>query len=199
MPESRRAGRLSGGKGPPLASTKRGALPQTRFITGNGQPYGCPFPVFRRDNDVIRWRAVCWRAVCGPLDAKESGRDWLRAKKIFRRRQARTEAHSPQSGHVCPLAVRGDVLPVIRRRGPAIQTRRKVFSGWGRAREGEGQFLPKNAPPPLASLSLSPVQTGQALIVMPGGTTAKTSLQLVELVHGFASVGDIMHQDLALL
>lgn len=27
MPESRRAGRLSGGKGPPLASTKRGALP----------------------------------------------------------------------------------------------------------------------------------------------------------------------------
>ena len=75
----------------------------------------------------------------------------------------------------------------------------KVFSGWGRAREGEGQFLPKNAPPPLASLSLSPVQTGQALIVMPGGTTAKTSLQLVELVHGFASVGDIMHQDLALL
>ena len=34
---------------------------------------------------------------------------------------------------------------------------------------------------------------------MPGGTTAKTSLQLVELVHGFASVGDIVHQDLALL
>lgn len=101
----------------------------------------------------------------------------------------------PCAGPVQPC----DTMPATQRRRPAIQTRRKVFSGWGRAREGEGQFLPKNAPPPLASLSLSPVQTGQALIVMPGGTTAKTSLQLVELVHGFASVGDIMHQDLALL
>ena len=92
-----------------------------------------------------------------------------------------------------------DTMPATQRRRPAIQTRRKVFSGWGRAREGEGQFLPKNAPPPLASLSLSPVQTGQALIVMPGGAPAKTSLQLVELVHGFAPVGDIVYQDLALL
>ena len=101
----------------------------------------------------------------------------------------------PCAGSIQPC----DTMPATQRRRPAMQTRRKVFSGWGRAREGEGQFLPKNAPPPLASLSLSPVQTGQALIVMPGGTTAKTSLQLVELVHGFASIGDIMHQDLALL
>ena len=101
----------------------------------------------------------------------------------------------------CPICLgqRYATVSPGQRRGPSMPVRAKVFSGWGRAREGEGQFLPKNAPPPLASLSLSPVQTGQALIVMPGGTTAKTSLQLVELVHGFASVGDIMHQDLALL
>lgn len=156
MPESRRAGRLSGGKGPPLASTKRGALPpgppilsQTRFITGNGQPYGYPFPVFRRDNDVIRWRAVCWRAVCGPLDAKESGRDWLRAKKIFRRRQARTGAHSPQSGHVCPLAVRGGCPARHPKTGTRHTDQKKSF--WeerGSMRGRGGPFFKKVSSPP---------------------------------------------------
>lgn len=83
MPESRRAGRLSGGKGPPLASTKRGALPQTRFITGNGQPYGCPFPVFRRDNDVIRWRAVCWGQCAGRLMRRSRGGTGFVRKRFF--------------------------------------------------------------------------------------------------------------------
>ena len=48
-------------------------------------------------------------------------------------------------------------MSAIQRRRPAIQTRRKVFSGWGRAREGEGQFLPKNAPPPLVIIPLKAI------------------------------------------
>lgn len=155
MPESRRAGRLSGGKGPPLASTKRGALPpgppilsQTRFITGNGQPYGYPFPVFRRDNDVIRWRAVCWRAVCGPLDAKESGRDWLRAKKDF------SEAAGADGGSLSPVR---SCLPLGGQGGcparhPKTGTRhtdqKKSFFGVGKSARGGGAVFTKKRPSP---------------------------------------------------
>ena len=152
MPESRRAGRLSGGKGPPLASTKRGALPpilsQTRFITGNGQPYGCPFPVFRRDNDVIRWRAVCWRAVCGPLDAKESGRDWLRAKKIFRRRQAGRGLTPPSPVMFAPWRSGGMSCPSSEDGDPPYRPEEKFLGGAGE-HEGERRpFFKKVSSPP---------------------------------------------------
>lgn len=91
MPESRRAGRLSGEKEPPLASAKRGALPpgppilpQTRFITGNGQPYGCPFPVSRRDNDVILLACCLLAGQCaGRLMRRNRGGTGFVRKRFF--------------------------------------------------------------------------------------------------------------------
>lgn len=163
MLESRRAG-LSGGKGPPLASAKRGPFPpgppsspkrallqemgsRTAFSGGITTSFGGVLSV--------------GGAVCGPLDAKESGRGWLRAKKIFRRRQARTGGTPPSPVMSAPWRSRGMSCPSPEDGDPPYRPEEKFLGGAGE-HEGERRPFSKKVSSPPHQKNTAPGQRWRA-------------------------------------
>ena len=70
----------------------------------------------------------------------DTGRFYAIQRNIWTKRE-------PCAGSIQPC----DTIPAIQRRRPAIQTRRKVFSGWGSARGGGAVFTEKSSPAPSRS------------------------------------------------
>lgn len=154
MPESRRAGRLSGGKGPPLASTKRcpPSSPKRALLQETGSHTAARFlfsgGIMTSFGGVLSVGGQC----AGRLMRRSRGETGFVRKRFFG--GGRPDGGSLPPVRSClPLGGQGG-CPSSEDGDPPYRPEEKFFRGGEERERGRGSFYQKTPLPPLVMISL---------------------------------------------